>query len=62
MGVRDSRRSVGDYTLTQEDVLSGKTFDDGIGQYGSVVDVHDKDGMQSLLLAEVGGAGWFHVP
>lgn len=62
MGVCHSRRIVGDYTLSQKDVLSGKTFDDGIGRYGSVVDVHDKDGMQSLLLAEVGGAGWFHVP
>ena len=62
VGVRDSRRIVGDYTLTKEDVLSGQTFEDGIGRYGSVVDVHDKDGKQSLLLAEVGGAGWFHVP
>jgi ribulose 1,5-bisphosphate synthetase/thiazole synthase len=62
VGVRDSRRIVGDYTLTKEDVLSGRTFDDGIGRYGSVVDVHDKDGKQSLMLAEVGGAGWFHVP
>jgi len=62
VGVRDSRRIVGDYTLTKDDVLSGRTFADGIGRYGSVVDVHDKDGKQSLLLAEVGGAGWFHVP
>ncbi len=62
VGVRDSRRIVGDYTLTKDDVLSGRTFDDGIGRYGSVVDVHDKDGKQSLMLAEVGGAGWFHVP
>jgi len=60
--VRDSRRIVGDYTLTKEDVLSGRRFDDGIGRYGSVVDVHDKDGKQSLLLAEVGGSGWFHIP
>jgi len=62
VGVRDSRRIVGDYTLTKDDVLSGKHFEDGIGRYGSVVDVHDKDGKQSLLLAEVGGSGWFHIP
>jgi hypothetical protein len=62
VGVRDSRRIVGDYTLTKEDVLSGRHFEDGIGRYGSVVDVHDKDGKQSLLLAEVGGSGWFHIP
>jgi len=62
VGVRDSRRIVGDYTLTRDDVLAGKHFADGIGRYGSVVDVHDKDGKQSLLLAEVGGSGWFHIP
>lgn len=62
VGVRDSRRIIGDYTLTKDDVLSGRTFADGIGRYGSVVDVHDKDGKQSLMLAEVGGAGWFHIP
>ncbi len=62
VGVRDSRRIVGDYTVTKDDVLAGKHFDDGIGRYGSVVDVHDKDGKQSLLLAEVGGSGWFHIP
>lgn len=62
VGIRDSRRIVGDYTLTKEDVLAGRHFEDGIGRYGSVVDVHDKDGKQSLLLAEVGGSGWFHVP
>jgi hypothetical protein len=62
VGIRDSRRIVGDYTLTKEDVLSGRKFEDGIGRYGSVVDVHDKDGKQSLMLAEVGGSGWFHIP
>lgn len=62
VGVRESRRIVGDYKLTKEDVLAGKHFPDGIGRYGSVVDVHDKDGKQSLLLAEVGGSGWFHIP
>lgn len=62
VGIRDSRRIVGDYTLTKEDVLSGRKFEDGIGRYGSVVDVHDKDGRESLMLAEVGGSGWFHIP
>jgi hypothetical protein len=62
VGVRDSRRIVGDYTLTRDDVLAGRHFPDGIGRYGSVVDVHDKDGKQSLMLAEVGGSGWFHIP
>ena len=62
IGVRDSRRIICDYFLTQEDVLSGKAFDDSIGRYGSVVDVHDKDGKESVRLVEVGGPGWFQIP
>jgi ribulose 1,5-bisphosphate synthetase/thiazole synthase len=62
VGIRDSRRIVGDYTLTQGDVLSGRAFEDGIGRYGSVVDVHDKKGKDAVMLTEVGGSGWFHIP
>jgi hypothetical protein len=62
VGIRDSRRIVCDYTLTRDDVLAGQIFDDGIGRYGSLMDVHDKSGKKSLSLVEVGGRGWFHVP
>ena len=63
VGVRDTRRIIGDYFLTYNDVISGRHFDDGIGRYGSVVDVHDKDGgKKGILLSEVGGEGWFHIP
>lgn len=62
VGIRDSRRIVCDYTLTREDVLAGQVFPDGIGRYGSLMDVHDKSGKKSLSLVEVGGHGWFHVP
>jgi hypothetical protein len=62
VGVRDTRRIVGDYTLTDDDVLEGRTFDDGIGRYGSVMDVHDKAGKKSVSLVAVGGQGWFHIP
>lgn len=61
VGIRDSRRIVGDYTLTENDALSGRTFTDAIGRYGSVVDVHDKGGKDTHF-AEIGGAGWFHIP
>lgn len=62
VGIRDTRRIVGDYTLTRDDVLSGRRCDDGIGRYGSIVDVHDKEGKDVTLLQEVGGSGWFHIP
>jgi hypothetical protein len=62
VGIRDTRRIICDYTLTDEDVAKGRSFDDGIGRYGSVMDVHDKTGKKSLSLVEVGGSGWFHIP
>lgn len=62
VGVRDSRRVVCEYTITKEDVLAGRDFADGIGRYGSLMDVHDKSGKKSLALTEVGGKGWFHIP
>jgi ribulose 1,5-bisphosphate synthetase/thiazole synthase len=63
VGIRDTRRIIGDYFLTADDVLSGKSFEDGIGRYGSIVDVHDKDGgKKETQLTEVGGQGWFHIP
>jgi hypothetical protein len=43
-------------------VLAGREFEDGIGRYGSLMDVHDKSGKKSLMLTEVGGKGWFHIP
>jgi hypothetical protein len=37
---RESRRFMGDYVLTQQDVESGKVFDDAIGYGGFALDIH----------------------
>jgi hypothetical protein len=44
VGVRETRRIVGDYTLTEHDILSGKTFDDSIALGCGPMDVHDAHG------------------
>jgi len=63
IGVRETRRIVGDYVLTGKDVLSGKTFDDAIGRYAGAVDIHDVDGgAKPISLTEIGGSGWYHIP
>lgn len=62
VGIRDTRRIVGDYTLTESDVRSGRTFKDAIGRYGSLIDVHNKDGNRPSVNDEVGGSGWFNIP
>jgi len=40
IGVRETRRVYGDYRLTREDVLAGRTFDDGIGLCGAPIEDH----------------------
>lgn len=46
-GRRESRRFVGDYVMTQDDVTSGRHFDDAIGYSGWAVDLHHPEGIYS---------------
>jgi hypothetical protein len=41
IGVRETRRIVGDYTLTAEDILTGRKFEDAIACGGYPIDIHD---------------------
>jgi glycine/D-amino acid oxidase-like deaminating enzyme len=43
MGVRESRRIVGEYVLSGEEVLSGATFRDGIARGFYPIDIHSAD-------------------
>ncbi len=43
MGVRESRRIVGEYTLTAEDLIAGKQFEDGLFDALFNMDVHEPD-------------------
>lgn len=44
-GKRESRRFVGDYILTQNDVIKQKTFEDAVAYGGWMVDLHPPKGM-----------------
>ncbi len=44
VGIRESRRIIGDYTLTREDVLCGRQFDDGIARSAYPIDLHNPSG------------------
>lgn len=44
---RETRRLVGDYILTQNDILNSKEFDDGIGHGGWSLDIHNPKGIFS---------------
>ena len=48
LGVRESRRIVGQYTLTRDDVLSARKFDDGIAKACFFIDYHDSPPGQTV--------------
>jgi len=49
IGVRETRRILGDYILTGEDVLSAHKFDDAIARGSYPVDIHDPEGEGTIL-------------
>lgn len=49
VGVRETRRIIGDYLLTADDVLSAKKFDDVIARCSYPLDVHNPEGKGTTL-------------
>ncbi len=49
VGVRETRRIIGDYILTANDVLEAKKFDDAIAKCSYPMDVHNPTGKGTLL-------------
>jgi hypothetical protein len=44
IGIRESRRIVGEYTLTADDILTGRTFDDAVARSAYPMDIHNPSG------------------
>ena len=44
IGIRESRRIVGVYTLTADDVLSARSFDDAVARSAYPIDIHNPSG------------------
>jgi hypothetical protein len=57
-GVRETRRIVGDYRLTTEDVLGARKFDDVIARGAYPVDIHNPKGSGTLLKRVPPGAAY----
>ena len=49
IGVRETRRILGDYILTGHDVLSARKFDDAVARGSYPVDIHDPEGEGTVL-------------
>ncbi len=57
LGVRETRRIIGDYVLTIEDYLARRSFDDEICRNAYSIDVHEsKEDAQKLTQMKVGDA------
>jgi len=48
-GLRDSRRIMGKYVLTNEDVLEGRAFEDAVVKSSYPIDIHDTNGVDSVI-------------
>ncbi|MBV8601649.1 MAG: FAD-dependent oxidoreductase, partial [Candidatus Eremiobacteraeota bacterium] len=44
IGIRESRRIVGEYTLTAQDVLEARQFPDAVGRSAYPIDIHNPSG------------------
>jgi glycine/D-amino acid oxidase-like deaminating enzyme len=60
IGVRESRRVVGDYRLTRDDVLSSRRFDDEIALCGAPIEDHSAG--PDTRWTYVPGAGVYGIP
>jgi hypothetical protein len=61
LGVREGRRIVGDYILTEEDCVAGTQFDDMVAACAYSVDIHDPKGPGGRF-AHIRAAGYYHIP
>ena len=61
IGVRESRRFVGDYEITEDDVLAGRKFDDNIGLAAYPMDMHDPNG-GNVTFKQIGDDGSYGIP
>jgi hypothetical protein len=49
IGVRETRRILGDYCLTGQDVLTARKFDDAVARGSYPVDIHDPEGEGTVI-------------
>ena len=62
VGVRETRRIVGDYMLTGDDVLNARRFDDRIGYCGATIDVHSVAGAEKTRMNAIREGRAYQIP
>lgn len=61
IGIRESRRIVGRYTVTLDDYRRGRTYEDGIARVTYPVDIHNPNGTGTHFIELPKGA-WYEIP
>ena len=61
VGFRESRRFTGKYTITKDDCLSGRKFEDNVGLACYPLDMHDPEG-GNVTFQQIGGDGSYGIP
>ncbi len=61
LGVRESRRLIGEYVLTGRDVLFCKSFPDAVAYGSYIIDIHDPTGKRMAIGGEVDGE-YYSIP
>jgi hypothetical protein len=61
IGVRETRRIVGEYQLTAEDVLTCRTFEDAVARGSYPIDIHDPQG-KGTILRRLPAGGAYDIP
>lgn len=69
IGVRETRRIMGKYVLTREDVLQARKFDDGISRNSFWLDLHDPEGFsypggysEYIRKVSLPEGEWYEIP
>ncbi|WP_436374013.1 FAD-dependent oxidoreductase [Cytobacillus sp. BC1816] len=61
IGIRETRRISGEYSLTIKDVITGKKYDDTIALSGYPIDIHDPTG-KGVQANDIEGDGSYGIP
>jgi hypothetical protein len=61
IGVRETRRVMGDYVLTEDDVLEARKFDDGIARSRYSIDIHSPTG-EGTVIKRVPPGNYYEIP
>ncbi len=62
IGMRETRRAIGEYVLKKADVLGNARFGDAIARCGHPLEIHDPQNGVVYVHLNGGDASWYHIP